>query len=218
MDEHQSSKNNEQDISDGMSAVQKQLAEYRNRMSVRKPTPTNISAQTLDNNDPNQHLLIDHNSNSLPAANKKPWQSQNDMRQRQDKNNGSGDNDVGEDQYNNDNKRVSIDIGETTVRSSHGQQIDKQQQQYIPPQLKLDVSQLLESKDLIEEFKSSLLISSSGGDLNPNRSPSIVCINSIPVLNVFDMTRTSHNMRRIRQGSISQPQDLESEIRPDEKI
>ena len=50
------------------------------------------------------------------------------------------------------------------------------------------------------------------------RSNSIVCINSIPVLNFCDLTRSSHNMRRVRQGIVMHPQDLETEERPDEKI
>ena len=56
------------------------------------------------------------------------------------------------------------------------------------------------------------------GDLDNTRSASIVCINSIPVLNFCDLTRRSHNMRAIRQGKVSNPQDLEQDVRPDEKI
>ena len=40
----------------------------------------------------------------------------------------------------------------------------------------------------------------------------------IPVLKVFDLTGYSANMRLIRQGAVSQPQDLQSEILPDVKI
>ena len=74
---------------------------------------------------------------------------------------------------------------------------------------------MLESKDLAHDSTGRLMVS---GDLESGRNASLVCINSIPVLNVFDLTRASHNMRRIRQGSVSQPQDLESVTKPDEKV
>jgi len=53
---------------------------------------------------------------------------------------------------------------------------------------------------------------------NESVSGSIIIINQIPLLNVFDLTRTSHNMRRLRQGNLHHPEDLESEIVPDDKI
>ncbi len=42
------------------------------------------------------------------------------------------------------------------------------------------------------------------------RAMSIVCINQIPVLNVFDLTRRSHNAQLVKQGKVSQMYDLES--------
>ncbi len=42
------------------------------------------------------------------------------------------------------------------------------------------------------------------------KAMSIVCINQIPVLNVFDLTRRSHNAQLVKQGKVSQMYDLES--------
>ena len=47
---------------------------------------------------------------------------------------------------------------------------------------------------------------------------SIVSISEVPALNVYDLTRRSENMRKIRDGEVTQPQDLACEILPDEKI
>ena len=38
------------------------------------------------------------------------------------------------------------------------------------------------------------------------------------MLNFCDLTRRSHNMQAIRQGKVSNPQDLELELRPDGKV
>lgn len=46
----------------------------------------------------------------------------------------------------------------------------------------------------------------------------MVCINQIPVLNVFDLTKRSQNFRKIRAGEPSLMDDLEFAILPDEKI
>ena len=81
----------------------------------------------------------------------------------------------------------------------------------MPPDMKLDVSKLLESNDMVNLINPS-------GDLDNTKTASIVCINSIPVLNFCDLTRRSHNMRAIRQGKVTNPQDLERDVRPDEKI
>ena len=89
----------------------------------------------------------------------------------------------------------------------------------VPGDLKLDISKLLESKDM-EMMGNG--INASGKLLDEkslnHRSASIVCINSKPVLNFCDLTRRSHNMRAILQGKVERPEDLDQEIRLDEKI
>ena len=50
-------------MTSGMTAVQRQLAEYRQRMSTRiKPSPTKTNNQELEN-DPSQRLLPKMDSN-----------------------------------------------------------------------------------------------------------------------------------------------------------
>ena len=44
---------------------------------------------------------------------------------------------------------------------------------------------------------------------------SVVCINSIPMVNLLDLRRRSHNLRKVRSGEID---DLEYAVVPDEQI
>lgn len=59
----------------GVSAVQRQLAEYRKRMSTKVTTPSSqpvaASVEELDKSDPKQRLLMDE----APQ----PWQSQSKL-------------------------------------------------------------------------------------------------------------------------------------------
>ena len=49
-----------------------------------------------------------------------------------------------------------------------------------------------------------------------SRSASVVCINDLPMLNVFDLTHRSHNARLLRSGkAVVAIEDLESQVVPD---
>ena len=86
----------------------------------------------------------------------------------------------------------------------------------MPPELLDERRQGLNAESI--ESKEKTLRSSQFNLTNESLSGSIIIINQIPILNVFDLTRTSHNMRRLRQGNLHHPEDLESEIVPDDKI
>ena len=55
-------------------------------------------------------------------------------------------------------------------------------------------------------------------DMASPRTASMICLTSIPVLNIYDMTRESENMRQVRTGSVQDPQDLMSIQVPDDRI
>ena len=47
---------------------------------------------------------------------------------------------------------------------------------------------------------------------------SVVSINQIPLLNIFDMRKASSNMQLVRLGNVNKPEDLESQEVPDWKV
>ena len=44
---------------------------------------------------------------------------------------------------------------------------------------------------------------------------SVVCINQIPMLNMFDLRRRTHNQKKVRDGEVD---DLESALVPDNQV
>ena len=144
-----------------MSSVQRQLAEYRRRMTEKKPSPkaTDNLIQAADQDESQSRLLLNNT----------------------------------EIQVQDDRGTMLIDAAD-----KEGDPIDEDDDSsiYVPPALSggLAFSQNTEHQPLTLS----------------ERAMSIVCINQIPVLNVFDLTRRSHNAQLVKQGKVSQMYDLES--------
>ena len=51
-----------------------------------------------------------------------------------------------------------------------------------------------------------------------DRTGSLVVLNEIPLLKLFDLTKRSHNMQKVKQGQALRPEDLEYSTIADEKI
>ena len=71
------------------------------------------------------------------------------------------------------------------------------------------LNQTLESKTVLASRDTRVT-------LPPQYTP--VTIGDLPLINIFDMSKGSHNMKAYRSGKVKGPQDLESKVITDDKL
>lgn len=184
---------------DGPSEIQRQLAEYRNRMSIKK-------LQSTTNQFANESGAAGGVTEKLISPAQSPLSGQASPANRQF-------------QINLSTSQRAFGTEVSADDKDNGEAGDLAIDVYTPPQFTngaagtpaVGVPTLIKT-DLSKE--TSPLLPTVGGEYGM----SIVSISQMPILNVVDLTRTSINARRLHMGTISQPQDLESKIVPDHKL
>ena len=170
-------KSNGEEATTSMTAVQRQLAEYRKRMSAKRNSPNNTSAQDSEAREQLLTTVTPRDTANL----KKPKDElllniSSDVRQE------NRNSDLA---FNQEGNFSTFPVAAGTKSTD---------QVYFPPQLvheNLNAT-YSESKEDTKLRASQLLLT------NESRVGSIVSITQIPILNIFDLTRASQNMRYIR--------------------
>ena len=69
------------------------------------------------------------------------------------------------------------------------------------------------SQDTTNNYRFSTMKSKENLEMGKSirmSTTSMVSINQIPILNIFDMRKASSNMQLVRMGNVNKPEDLES--------
>ena len=180
--------------SGGMSAVQRQLAEYRKSMRQKQsPSAANNSNNNKHSSSANINTTSSQEQRLLPPSS-------------------------------NSSNRVSSYRQEDDLElSREASDKDIMGLVYEPPRVGGDdMSKLLIETGEEENYDCKDTQPKDNSTHNYNAMltsttshASVVCINDLPMLNVFDLTRRSSNARLIRSGKGAAIGDLESQIVPD---